>query len=147
MADVSSPNTPEKFEWRQSSPGKVVDPAPMEPSSKKKTNKKSLRRRISSAFRSKEEKKRKKMEKMRKAYEEDTLSSIPEEAKEDDDGPGATDNEAKSLHINIEDWNKVKMGSPVSQRESVIQKKGRYYWALQIRQFGFETFKIQIRIG
>ena len=129
VADVSSPNTPEKFEWRQSSPGKVVDPAPTEPSSKKKTDKKSLRRRIASAFRSKEEKKRKKMEKMRKAYEEDTLSSIPEEAKEDDDGRAPPIMRQKSLHINIEDWNKVKMGSPVSQRESVIQKRKAYYRA------------------
>ena len=96
VADVSSPNTPEKFEWRQSSQGKVVDPCADGPSSKKKTNKKSLRRRIASAFRSKEEKKRKKMEKMRKAYEEDTFSSIPEEAKEDGDG-GHIDNEAKIL--------------------------------------------------
>ena len=59
---------PEKFEWRQSSPGKVVDSALTEPTIPKK--KKPLGRRIASVFRSKHEKERKKMAKMEASYEE-----------------------------------------------------------------------------
>jgi hypothetical protein len=160
-------DVPEKFEWRQSSPGKVVEAAPnIEPSSSssssQKKKKKPLGRRIASAFRSKEEKARKKMAKMQESYEEsdesdedetatletnrntNSLSSVPEESEDTKrkDG-GAQFNRRKSLHINIEDLNKVKMGSPVSEHESVIQKRKAYYRASSKFGNSNETLKFK----
>lgn len=148
---------PEKFEWRQSSPGKVVDSAPTEPTIPKK--KKPLGRRIASVFRSKQEKERKKMAKMEASYEESEsdddddidetletnrkLSAVPEETGDAEKDRRAKNNRRKSLHINIEDLNKVKMGSPVSEHESVIQKRKAYYRASSKFGDSNETLKFK----
>ena len=148
---------PEKFEWRQSSPGKVVDSAPTEPTIPKK--KKPLGRRIASIFRSKQEKERKKMSKMEASYEESEsdddddgdetlelnrkLSAVPEETGDAEKDRRAQNNRRKSLHINIEDLNKVKMGSPVSEHESVIQKRKAYYRASSKFGDSNETLKFK----
>ena len=51
------------------------------------------------------------------------LSAVPEETGDAEKDRRAKNNRRKSLHKNIEDLNKVKMGSHVSEHESVIQKR------------------------
>ena len=162
---------PTEFEWRQSSPGKMISREIDETPALKK-QKKPLGRRIASVFRSKEEKERKKREKERirreeieasykeDDYEEEEDSISADEVDDDnvlepalqvvleEEGEGIGAMKAKlihrkSLHIDIAELNKVKMGSPVSEHESVIQKRKAYYRASSKFGDSNETLKFK----